>query len=81
MSENEAYFVFTSSEDGDHYLRVFEDRCALLQDIDELVEEEENFIENIPASNMAYWGSSTLIIKGRIVMPKPKEVTVAYDIE
>ena len=42
----------------------------------------ESFVENLSHNDDTnYWGNSILIIKGEIVIPKPKTVVKDYDIQ
>ena len=76
----ETYFVIHCSEDGDvsvnHYTK------------DELLEALEGedygadigFHDSLERHDPQYWGRKILIIKGSIVVPKPKKVIESYDI-
>ncbi len=37
-----------------------------------------DFVKNLNENDTNYWGGDILIIKGNIVVPKPKEVITSY---
>lgn len=76
------YFLITTNDSGDHYIEALTEK-ELLGRLNEYRQDEDpsQFEESLPDYNMAYWPDSYLIIKGKIVVPKAKEVTTVYEIE
>lgn len=81
------YIVVTASEDGDIRIKKY-----IQKELTEFIndEEEGNFdtddfvtgkmVETNP--DPMYWGgNSILIIKGKIVVPKPVKIVSAYEVE
>ncbi len=79
---DDKYFWLTVTEDGDVYLDALS-KSELLNQMDEY--SLEVFGGEIPDTNVLYWGSqgrpSTIVIKGKIVIPKVIQVATEYDIE
>ena len=40
----------------------------------------EGFIENLKENDTNYWGLNILIIKGKIIVPKPKSIIETYEV-
>ena len=76
------YFAITCSEDGDIRIHQYNHN-----DLTKLINDENNFdtanfMENITIKNPQYWEpNSILIIKGKIIIPKPVKVIEQYKIE
>jgi len=79
------YFLFSSDEDGEHWIRTFEtseEIEAMLNDWLQDEPEEPAFIPFLdpPLLNMDYWGDNHLLIKGEIVVPVAKETVTRYKV-
>lgn len=74
------YFVIDTSADGDHYIEALtkEQLAGRLNNHD--WGDDPKFLDGLPEFNMNYWGNSTLIIKGEIVVPKAKEKITIYEV-
>lgn len=84
---DELYFVISGSEDGDAYFQAFKTAEEIKKwhewdwDGEQLVEYPE-FLKKPPQEmNIPEWGNSVLIIKGRVVCPKPVKTVVKWEIE
>lgn len=76
-----SYFLLRQSEDG--YLHVSEESDRSLRRMLANSEEEfsDGFFEALPRmDDGCFVGTGTLIIKGEIVIPKPKTVVKDYDL-
>jgi len=47
---------------------------------EKLYGDDIEFVDNLQEKDTNYWGERILIIKGDIVIPKPKEIVQTYDI-
>jgi len=82
------YFLLTSNEDGTSIIQL--DEQELLKRItpdkngDAWYGSDVTFLSGVPKSDKGYWNgvpeNSVLIIKGEIVVPKPKAVAVKYEL-
>ena len=75
----EKYFVIHNGE-GDTTVREYT-KEQLLAEIEENAWGDAIPIEKIVDADTNYWGGDILIIKGKIVTPKPKEVVTKYEVE
>lgn len=76
----EIYFVINNFE-GDTTIYQYS-REALLKAIEDGEFSEYGFFEEMPnKSDTNYWGGKTLIIKGEVVSPQPKQVITQYEIK
>ncbi len=76
---NKSYFVITNS-DGDTCVDMITEE-KLLKRLDEKYwGEDVKFLNEIPTSDTNYWGETVLIVGGEIVVPKPKEIVVSYNL-
>jgi len=75
------YFIISNC-DGDTEVEVVSE-TELLKRIDPEEEYygEVGFLDKIEDNDTNYWGDNILIIKGKIVVPKPKDVVVKYVID
>ena len=73
------YFLIHCSEDGDVSVTPYE-KDDLLRAIKNKDYGPIEFMENINYGDPQYWGNKSLIIKGEIVIPKPKKVVEEYEI-
>lgn len=80
------YFVIHSTPDGVYIERFTEEE--MIKELAEMTEEalesgsQLEFYTDMPtALDAANWEDKILIIKGRIVTPTPREVTIRYDLE
>lgn len=71
------YYVIHQS-DQDCYITEHT-KESLLKDIKD-AEGHMRFAQDVKKSNPAYWNDKYLIIKGEIVVPKPKQVVKEWDI-
>jgi len=77
---NETYFVINNS-DGDTTVTELT-KEQLLKAIQENYWGDRVTFDKLPKDNDTnYWGEGLLIIKGRIVTPKPEQVITKYNIE
>jgi hypothetical protein len=80
---NDEYFLFSIDEDGDMRIKTI-DTNELLSD---LVEEGsgyeiKDFRDNIVGGNdPQYWKKRHLLIKGKIIVPKPVQKVTKFEIE
>ncbi len=77
------YFVI-SQFDTDANVDVYLDKQKLLVDMMEWVENGDEFVSHIDElenGNPAEWGMKRLIIKGNIVVPKPKKIVETFEID
>lgn len=75
----DTYFVIHNGE-GDTTVREYT-REELLKEIEENAwGRDADFMDKIDDADTNYWGGSILIIKGKIVNPKPVEVVTKYEI-
>jgi hypothetical protein len=74
-----SYFLIECSEDGDVSITQH-DRESLVKSISNGEYKNATFINSVPGVDPQYWGGQVLVIKGEIVVPKPKEVVMEYDI-
>lgn len=77
------YFMISNS-DGETFIRTLTE-TELLAELEEQEGEgySPKFItkENLETeSDSNYWGESVLIIKGEVIVPKPKEKIVSYEL-
>lgn len=76
------YFLISVSEDGDVSVSSWDSREKLLKDLEHDELNVADFAEKIEDCDPQYWGNHPyLLIKGHIVVPKPKQVTVSLDVE
>ncbi len=78
------YFVITRNPDGEIYTQAL-NKTELEEWLEERTEEDMDmptFVENLEQADPQYWKGeqACLILKGKIVVPKPKEVTTKYEI-
>lgn len=80
--EEENYYLISISEDGDIRVDVVKPD-VLLAEIN--AEEDgipaDSFGDHIEDTDPNYWKHRHLLIKGRIVVPEPKERVVKYTLE
>lgn len=83
MSDEKYYLIYNS--DGDvHILEMTKEQLQKYFDEQQEYKEESRaqFLEKMPEdSDTNYWGGKELIIKGKIVTPKAKEVVTKMEIE
>ncbi|RKZ09798.1 hypothetical protein DRQ25_05265 [Candidatus Fermentibacteria bacterium] len=78
--DEEQYIVIRTTEDG-IYIDAW-DKETLLSEMNEDGWDEDNFCQVVPsASDPNYWGTSTVVIKGKVVVPKKVAVSIRYDME
>ena len=77
------YFMISNS-DGDTYIRQLTE-TELLAELEE--QEEEGYSPKFitkekleTESDSNYWGEAVLIIKGEVIIPKPKEKILSYEL-
>jgi len=77
------YFVISNS-DGDTTI----EHLTKVELIERLGNDEESnywgaegFVEDLSTNDTNYWGNSILVIKGEIVIPKPKTVVETYEVQ
>lgn len=76
----EIYYVINNM-DGDTHIRPYSQE-ALIRAVEDGEFDEYGIFEEMPKeSDTNYWGGKTLIIKGEIVSPQPKEVVTKYEIK
>ncbi len=75
----EQYFILNSSEDGISINGPLT-KEQVLDRLDENYYGEVNFLNDIP-NDFIDSGSGMVIIKGQIVLPKPKQVVQSYEVE
>jgi len=77
---DQRYFVIHNGE-GDTTVDIM-DHDELLVRLKEKYYGPNNFIERLASveSNTNYWGGKLLIIKGKVVVPKPKKVVETYEL-
>ena len=82
MNKDESYFLFTIHEDGDIYIREVEIE-SLLADLTEEGSgfEAEDFQSEFEGGDPNYWNKRQLLIKGKIVAPKPVQKVTEYKID
>lgn len=77
------YFVIRN-DDGDTHVDIY-DRERLLKQLNEWNEYDYKYIEGIDdiclEKDTGYWSGKRLIIKGDVVVPKPKKVIEAFEID
>lgn len=82
------YFMLTTDADGDVYFA----QVTSEEVLNELHEESEDgyfapgqsgtpFLSAVPNIALSSWRPSRLLIKGEIVVPKPKEVVTRYTLD
>ena len=77
---NETYFVINNS-DGDTTITELT-KEQLLKAIQENYWGKKGIFNTLPKDlDTNYWGENILIIKGRVVEPKPEQVITKYNIE
>ena len=81
------YIVITASEDGDIRISKF-DKAALGKMINDIEEGDYNTDDFMTEKDLRtnpdpmYWGpNKILIVKGKIVVPKPVKIVSAYEVE
>jgi len=78
---NESYFLITCSEDGDLGVQEYS-KAELLTALAEGDHGKLEFISKLRANDPMNWGrNQCVLIKGEVVVPYPKETTVAYDVK
>lgn len=83
-----AYFIIRSGEDGTNIeeltMREILDRISPDEDGEYYYGNELMFLEKIPEDDKGYWigvpENATVIIEGKIVIPKKIEVTTKYEL-
>ena len=78
MSEDKYYVI--SNSDGDTYVYEYT-KEKLEEEINSEGWGKEDFIDKLIKRDTNYWGEASLIIKGKIIVPKEKEVVVRREIE
>ena len=74
------YFVITNS-DGDTNVTPFTKEALEAAIAENYWGEDVTYLEKIPnPTDTNYWGVSVLIIKGDVVVPKPVETVIKYEI-
>lgn len=70
------------SEDGEIWVRSIDNVSAYLAELSESGSPPE-FFDNFeqPGSEPMYWGRKRMLIKGDIVVPKPRQVVTEYSID
>jgi len=80
--ENNMYFIITRDQDGEIHTEAL-DKTGMADWLKERMDEEDipTFVKDLKESDPQYWKGeeACLIIKGEIVVPKPKEVTTKYE--
>lgn len=76
------YYTIQVTEDGDVFIHEYDDKDKMLSQLGEGgYEEGVDFCRTIPNVDVGSWKASQgIIIKGQIVVPKPKEVVKEWDI-
>jgi hypothetical protein len=78
---DEKYFVISCSEDGETTVEVM-DKETLLERIGEEYWGSKEVLTEIPENtDTNYWGNGMLIIKGKMVTPKPEQIVTRYNID
>ena len=81
------YVVITASEDGDIRVKKYtqEELTKFINDEEEGDFDTDDFVNGKMLesnSDPMYWGgNSILIIKGKIIIPKPVKIVSAYEVE
>lgn len=80
---SDKYYTIHYTEDGNVYIHEYKTKKEFLNDLMEGgYEEGIEFLNKIPAICLEDWGGNQgIIIKGEIVIPKPKEVIKEWDID
>ncbi len=72
------YYLIRNS-DGDVYVTAYTKK-EIQEELDS-GELNSRFLDSLPDSDTNYWGENTvLLIKGEIVVPEPKEVTIKHEL-
>lgn len=81
MDDKEKYYVISNS-DGDTHVYEY-DKNTLEEALNTENSEFEHgvYIEKVEEHDTNYWGDGFLIIKGKIIIPKTKEIVVRREIE
>jgi len=77
-----SYFLIYQDDEEATVKRVTEKE--LKEMLKEMIENEEEviFLKKIESTDPAYWEENAyLLIKGEIIVPKPKEVVTEYEID
>lgn len=80
MKDNEKYYVIRSTEDGIG-IQEYKNKEDMLSEIDEDYGIDIDKYHTTFSSNIGMWEKSHLIIKGKIVAPKVKEIIKTVEIE
>lgn len=73
------YFII-SNNDGDTYIETATKEQITKRLEEKYYGEEPMFKSDIERSDTNYWGDNILIIKGEIVVPKPKKVVETFEV-
>lgn len=77
---SEKYYMLCVGEDGDVFFTEYEGD-NLINDIADGYHDHRDFVDSFPDGDLMMWGNKAVIIKGNIVKPFSKEVTVVWGIE
>ena len=76
----EKYFIISNS-DGDTTVDVVDKETLLERIKEEYYGDREVFTEMPSDNDTNYWGEGILVIKGKVVSPKPVQVITDFEIE
>lgn len=76
----EHYFLITNTEDG-IFVEVFTKAALLTRLNADRAQNQDFFIGMNHSLNPQDWGDKCMLIKGSIVVPRPKMVTVEFEVE
>lgn len=74
----DTYFIISNS-DGDTSVTPMTE-SELLDALGEDYWGDVDFLKNLAENDTNYWGGDILIIKGSMVIPKPKAVVTSYEL-
>ncbi len=86
IQEEKMYFRLKTSEDGEVYLTTYQNQEDLLKEIEDEIKDYKlefhpNFTKSLNGTEDLTSGHFDIIIKGDIVVPKPKKVVESYQID
>jgi len=73
------YFLIRNNDGDTHVENI--NIIDFLDDLNNGYYDNVEFLDSIDETDTNYWGRKQLIIKGKIVVPRPAETVVKYEIE
>lgn len=73
-------YIVVSNSDGDLRFEQVE-KEELLERVADNYYGTKEFVMNLKESDPNYWGDKIMIIKGEVVVPKPKKIIDSFDID